>query len=196
MNVMTLDLSGQIRSEFDRREILRYAGCKSAEDSVMELMEGCIAETKDIFSARVCYAEVPLNIDGETVDMGFAKAHSRALAKTLTGCDGAIVFGATVGIGIDRLIARYGRLSPARAVILQAIGAERIEDLCDAFCNVMKQKYGDMRPRFSPGYGDLTLEIQRDIFSLLDCPRRIGLTLNESLLMSPTKSVTAIVGKR
>ena len=48
--------------------------------------------------------------------------------------------------------------------------------------------------RFSAGYGDVPLELQRDIFALLDCPRRIGLTLNESLLMSPSKSVTAIVG--
>ena len=49
-------------------------------------------------------------------------------------------------------------------------------------------------PRFSPGYGDLPLSLQRDIFRVLDCPRKIGLTLNESLLMSPSKSVTAIVG--
>ena len=51
-----------------------------------------------------------------------------------------------------------------------------------------------MKPRFSPGYGDLSLEMQRDIFRVLDCPRKIGLTLNESLLMSPSKSVTAIIG--
>ena len=51
-----------------------------------------------------------------------------------------------------------------------------------------------LKPRFSPGYGDLPLEMQRDIFRVLDCSRKIGLTLNESLLMSPSKSVTAIVG--
>ena len=49
-------------------------------------------------------------------------------------------------------------------------------------------------PRFSPGYGDFPLEAQKDIFRTLDCSRKIGLTLNESLLMSPSKSVTAIVG--
>ena len=50
------------------------------------------------------------------------------------------------------------------------------------------------RPRFSAGYGDLPLGVQREIFAALDCPKHIGLTLNDSLLMSPTKSVTAIVG--
>ena len=43
-------------------------------------------------------------------------------------------------------------------------------------------------------YGDLPLEMQKDIFNVLDCSKRIGLTLNESLLMSPSKSVTAIIG--
>ena len=59
---------------------------------------------------------------------------------------------------------------------------------------VIKKEKGVIRPRFSPGYGDLPIEIQKDIFRALDCPRRIGLTLNENLLMSPTKSVSAIIG--
>ena len=51
-----------------------------------------------------------------------------------------------------------------------------------------------LRPRFSPGYGDLPLEAQESVFKALDCHRKIGLALNDSLLMSPSKSVTAIVG--
>ena len=51
-----------------------------------------------------------------------------------------------------------------------------------------------LRQRFSPGYGDLPLQAQRAIFDALQCHKEIGLYLNESLLMSPTKSVTAIVG--
>ena len=51
-----------------------------------------------------------------------------------------------------------------------------------------------LKPRFSPGYGDLPLSMQTDIFRVLDCPRKVGLTLNNSLLMSPSKSVTAIMG--
>ncbi|MBR3258643.1 MAG: vitamin B12 dependent methionine synthase, partial [Eggerthellaceae bacterium] len=47
-----------------------------------------------------------------------------------------------------------------------------------------------------PGYGDLPLEVQPDLLGLLDASRRLGITLSDSLLMSPTKSVTAIVGLR
>ena len=52
----------------------------------------------------------------------------------------------------------------------------------------------DIKPRFSPGYGDVPLEIQKDIVMLLDCAKRIGVSLNDSLLMSPSKSVTAFIG--
>jgi hypothetical protein len=74
--------------------------------------------------------------------------------------------------------------------MMQAIGTERIETLCDVFCDGL----GQTRLRFRPGYGDLKLAAQQVIFEQLDCARQIGLTLNDSLVMSPSKAVTAIVG--
>ena len=79
--------------------------------------------------------------------------------------------------------------------MLQAIGAERLESFCDIFCRDISCEYNEkLRPRVSPGYGDIPLSMQKEIFSALDCSRKIGLSLNASLLMTPTKSVTAIVG--
>ena len=81
---------------------------------------------------------------------------------------------------------------------MQAIGAERIEALCDSLCEELKSSLKTegktSKPRFSPGYGDLPLSFQKDVFRVLEPEKRIGLTLNASLLMSPTKSVTAIIG--
>ena len=109
-----------------------------------------------------------------------------------------VLFGASIGIEIDRLIAKYSRVSPLKALVFQAIGAERIERLCDEFSRDIAKEKGlegkTCRPRFSPGYGDLPIEMQREIFKVLDCQRKIGLTLNASMIMSPTKSVTAIIG--
>ena len=88
---------------------------------------------------------------------------------------------------------KYSKISPVKALIFQAIGAERIEKLCDVFCkDIAKER--KTKPRFSPGFGDLPLTIQKDIFAALDCGKNIGLSLTDSMLMSPTKSVTAIVG--
>ena len=155
-------------------------------------MEECIAECAPALSYRVCFAYFPVR--NGSVDMGFAKLESAALAKNLIGCGTACVFAATVGMNADRLISRYSRLSPAKALMFDAIGTERIESLCDAFCEDVRGEYGRIRPRFSPGYGDLPIDAQRDIFAALTPEKRIGLTLNGSLLMSPSKSVTAVVG--
>ena len=78
--------------------------------------------------------------------------------------------------------------------MFQAIGTERIESRCDEFCNYIEKEYGYTAPRFSAGYGDFPLDIQKEIFDVLDPGRKIGVTLNQSMLMSPSKSVTAIVG--
>ena len=51
-----------------------------------------------------------------------------------------------------------------------------------------------LRPRFSPGYGDFPIEFQEPIMRMLDCAKKIGLTMTDSYMMSPTKSVTAIIG--
>ena len=82
--------------------------------------------------------------------------------------------------------------------MLQALGGERVEALCRAFCADMAESYGAegyfTRPRFSPGYGDLDIYMQRDIFRALDCQNSIGLYLADSMLLMPSKSVTAIIG--
>lgn len=176
------------------REVLRYSGCADVTPDMEALVNECVTEAEEIFSPKVCYGDFPVKTIGDDLDLGFARVSSRDLEKNLYECDRAVVFCATVGHEIDRLIKKYGVISPSKAVVFQGLGAERIEALCDLFCNDLKSEDFIIRPRFSPGYGDLPLELQRDIFRTLDCPKRIGATLNESLLISPTKSVSAIVG--
>lgn len=176
------------------REILRYAGCKDATEDVLALLRSCWQEAEGKLKYAVCWRELPLTETGDGCDFGEFRVASRGLVRQMRDCSRAVIFTATIGVEMDRLIARYGRLSPARALMLQAIGAERIEALCDGFCGELSQSEGGITPRFSPGYGDLPLTVQKEIFALLDCPRQIGVTLNDSLLMSPSKSVTAFVG--
>lgn len=183
----------------DRGEVLRYAGCRRPGPADRELLESCLSELGDRLRGRVCWDVFPVTVLGEGgVDLGFARTGSRDLGRRLAGCRECVVFAATVGLEMDRLIARYGGVSPSRSLFFQAIGAERIEALCGSFCvqaaAELRLRGRGVTPRFSPGYGDLPLELQREIFRVLDCSRRIGLTLNESLLMSPSKSVTAVFG--
>lgn len=143
---------------------------------------------------RVCYAFYPVAREGRYLNLGFAHTESAALRRNLAGCEEAVLFAATLGLEMDRLIARFAQLSPVRSMMLQAIGAERIESLCDAFEEYLIQQGYELHPRFSPGYGDWPLDVQRAVFAALDCPKHIGASLNQSLLMSPSKTVTAIIG--
>lgn len=181
--------------ELSRKEILRYAGCKSETDLPEGFLEACLNEALPVFSYKVCYSVFDIKVKDDECDFSAFKVKSKDLAKNLGSAKNAVVFAATVGVGIDRLISKYGEISPSKAVTIAAIGAERIESLCNTFCEDIKREYKtELKPRFSPGYGDLSLSVQKDIFSVLNCQKHIGLTLVDSMLMSPTKSVTAIAG--
>jgi len=183
---------------FNLSEILRYSGCNEASDEINFLMQECIDEIRGKLAYKICYCEFDIGIVDEEINLGFTSVSSKALKKNLSDCKKIVLFAATIGLEIDRLIAKYSRTSPSKALIFQAIGAERIESLCDTFNQEIESEFLEKgfhtKPRFSPGYGDLPIELQRDIFRVLDCPRKIGLSLNESMLMSPSKSVTAIIG--
>ena len=177
----------------DRREVLRYAGVRSADGEAPELLlrlDEAISLAEGKLAPRVCFCE----LDISKCDFG----DSLDIKKNLRNSHSVIFFAATIGIELDRLISKYSVLSPATALLLEALGNERIEALCDCFCADMQRCRAEagerLRPRYSAGYGDLPLEYQRDIFAILDPSSRIGLTLNSSYLMSPSKSVTAIVG--
>ena len=177
----------------DRHALLCYARSGGEEPP---LLGECLAEAemKAPGPCRVCWRRFEIAVGPEAVDLGFTSLASQSLRRHLRGCGHIILFAATTGLGIDRLVARYGGVSPAKAFLFDAIGTERIETLCDVFCADMAEQYGPLRPRYSPGYGDVPLGLQKEIVAALDCQRKIGLTLNESLLMTPSKSVTAILG--
>ncbi len=183
------------------REIYRYAGIMGVSDDISDslscLVSDVISECKDSFSYRVCYRRLPLS----KIDKGLLypfSAESLDLLKCLSDSDECIMLAATVGHDIDRLITKYQRFEPSRALIMQAYGAERVESLLDVFCAEMEkemEKEGlHLTPRYSPGYGDLSLEVQKDFFRILDISHQIGISLGDSLLMRPSKSVTAIAG--
>lgn len=175
--------------------VLHYAQCKNNDSQMQTLIDECLAELKNKLTFKVCFVEMPVKITGDKCDFDLFFVNSKDLAKNLAGCKGVIMFAATIGVAPDRLIAKYGRISPSKSLIMQAIGTERIESLCNMFQNDISKEFNTSnRPRFSVGYGDLHLNTQKDIFNILDCSKNIGVTLNDSLIMSPSKSVTAFIG--
>lgn len=180
----------------NEKEVLRYLGYKNHTLSPQEkaVIGEVTKQVQDSLNCTVCYNCFPIFFEeNNVIDLGFSKVTSKKLCINLKNCKEIFLFTATIGTAVDRIIQKYSLTSPLKGVIAQAAGTAAIEEWCDTFVKELKKEFY-LRPRFSPGYGDLDLELQRDIFKTLDCERKIGVTLSDNCLMLPTKSVSAIVG--
>lgn len=180
-----------------RREALRYLGCRGDGDQAAQaLLDACIPAVEGAADPRWTAREVPLLLFPGGVRLGEWDVESRALRDHLEGCGSALLFAATLGVEVDRLIARGSAGHIACAAGCQASAAALIEAVCDDACEQLSGRYPGLflRPRFSPGYADFPLPCQKQLLSLLDAPRKIGLTATDACLLAPSKSVTAVVG--
>ena len=186
--------------DFNLPEALRYAGMPA--HSAPEAGEKAVLEALEKIGGSLFYKVGFLCMSLQWDEEGFPvlpfAQHSKLLKKNLKGCSGVILFAATVGPGVDRYIRRYERSEVSKAAILQGLGAERVESLCNLFNNEVREEAAEYRlkahPRFSPGFGDLPISVQKEFLGSLDATRRMGITLSDSYLMAPSKSVTAIIG--
>ena len=154
----------------------------------------CLSEyCKNAFYKGV-YRESSLSFgEGDELFFDFCSFSSKALKKNLEGCKGVIVFAATAGINIDRLLLKYKALSELKLMTADCIASSGIECFCDKLDSVISEGR-ETKPRFSLGYGDTELKYQKDLLSFLDAEKSLGITLNESMMMTPKKSVTAFIG--
>lgn len=199
-------MNNDIRKRVNVREIYRYLGygadipdedIKILTDTLLEELARSV-KPKNIYKIFTCRTSDKMVFLGQ--EKGELIFESRNLALNLAQCSSVVLLAATLGIEADKLLQKYEILNMTKAAVIQACGAACIE----AYCNILQEKICDacsgqgtklyLRPRFSPGYGDLPLQIQQVIFKELECTKRIGLTLTDSLLMYPTKSVTAFIG--
>lgn len=162
-------------------------------DYTNDAIEKCFCELKKVISYKYAYIKVPVEFKAKNIcDLGFGDIESMDLCKALKNCNQAYILGATIGIGADRLIKKLEISSPAEAFITDALGSAAAEALCDyADFTLRKQNYPF---RFSAGYGDMPLSCQTEILKTLNAEYTLGISLNNSLLMTPMKSITAILG--
>lgn len=176
--------------KLNRNEAVRYLGGAGIRLNYRMdvLMDECEKAVLEKASPKYLYVEkdlpCPQIMGGKDIE------------SHLNGCEKAIVMCATVGSGVDKLI-RISQISDmARAVVMDSLASVAVEQVCNAFDKIIAEKYSDynMTFRFSPGYGDYPIELQKIILQMLDAPKKIGLCTNDSFLLTPTKSVTAVLG--
>lgn len=159
-----------------------------------DLIEQCLSELMKVLNYKYAYKKVGVKHVGDGVCiLGNETVKSYKLCKALDGCNQAFLLGVTTGIGVDRLLAKYSITSQAKNFITDALSSAAAESLCDYADNAIRNF--KIRPiRFSPGYGDLPLSFQPSLLEALDAYYTLGITINKSLLMTPVKSITAIMG--
>ncbi len=183
------------------REILRYLGIrKEADEAVKAQVRSVWEELVSCVTPKSVTRRIGCHVEDEAVKLGGICITGRNLSHHLKGCREVFLLAATLGSTADSLLRRYAATDISRAAVMQSACAAMIEQVCDDAEIPLRSEAAaegcSLCSRFSPGYGDFSLSHQRDLTALLDCSRRIGLTLSESLMMIPTKSVTAIIGIR
>jgi len=179
-------------------DVLKYMSVKGAPEAESALARECIALLEREISPKHILRAFPLKIEPGRVYINGLEFVSGALSKHLSGCHSVFVLAATAGFAPDRLIMRYSGSDSAKAYCISACGSAAIESYCDELCENLergaKSRGESITLRFSPGYGDLSLSEQKKIFALLNCDKLLGISLNEKFIMTPSKSVTAIIG--
>lgn len=185
--------------ELDIDEALRYAGVRGeAPDALRRQAASVAAELTAAVRPRYTYRIFPLERRGEDYFLPGADIllPGESAARMLKECDRAALLACTLGARFDAMLRTEQARDMARALLLDGCGSAWVE----AGCDQAERELGARLPgayltdRFSPGYGDLPLDLQPAVCAVLDTQRRLGLCVTESLLMNPGKSVTAVIG--
>lgn len=173
---------------------LRLGGYAGEDEITDGLIKKCEKTLFSVASPRYCAVLTEASYPSEnSVDLGFGVIDSRDLYKNLFPCRLAYVFALTLGSGVDRALRRLSKTSEAEFYVFDALSSAYAEDICDECERLLKGEKAT-RPRYSPGYGDVALETQRPLLAYINAQRLTGITLSDACLMSPSKSITAIMG--
>lgn len=179
-------------------EALRYLGAAGAPETLRRQVAGELkvlaVQARPRYTYRVCGLET--RGDGIGLAGTGVVLRGNTAARLLETCGRAALVACTLGARFDLSLNAAQARDMARAVILDACGSALVERGCDEAEAELSARFPGqyLTDRFSPGYGDLPLDAQRDICAALDTPRRLGLHVTESLLLNPVKSVTAVIG--
>ncbi len=188
--------------EVDIKEAIRYLGYRkiAPDEDMLRDIEAAARETEQVATPRFVCAKFPLARSENVLTVADTPLvlEGKAIARHLQHADECVLMAATLGVGIDNLCRRYQAVSPLRALLIDACANSLIEDYCDRIQAAAGEEAcredEKLTWRFSPGYGDLPLTIHRTFLPLLDTGRKIGLTETAQHLLTPLKSVTAIMG--
>lgn len=183
------------------KEVLRYLKYDldktRIDSSIISLVRGQIKAGGSLLSPGLKYKILPiLSNDGRKVKLPDLIIENKNIARLLKDAEKAVVFVVTIRPALEQEINRlFAAAEPTKAVILDAVGSEAIEVLSDRVQEAVTRKAGSYQatPRFSPGYGDWPLKINKTILKLV-AAQTIGVKVSSKFMLTPQKTVTGIWG--
>lgn len=183
------------------KEAVRYLGYGNCavDDKTLQMIEASFKGLESIAEKKSIYRIFEVKGIGEnTFSIGKMVIQSKNLQTNLKDCKEVVLFGATLGSEVDRQIRKLELIDMSKAVVWQACAATYLEEYCDEIQVQIEKKMNAegkyIRPRFSPGYGDFSILHQKDLLTMLETPKQIGLAMTDGYMLTPTKSVTAVMG--
>lgn len=187
----------------NKKEAALYLGYgKNEPDQViLDLMDECEGPLREACHPSFCYGIFDVLVCSEervVLSECDLELTGKDIVKLLNGCGKAVLFAATLGAGVDTLMRRLQVGSMPKAILTDAMAGAAIEQICNDFQAELAVQFPNLRQtmRYSPGYGDLPLSIQRKLLETLSAGKRIGLSVTEGNMLTPLKSVTAVIGLR
>lgn len=189
-------------SSIDRQEVIRYLGYgqKMPDELTLETIDACSKTLLQNIQSRYLLRY----FDIAECENGLSLLHTdfmltgNDIVRHLEGCTKVALFCATLSMQADKLIRQAQIEDLTKGIIMDCCASTAIEQVCDQVDCIIAQEVETeglfLTTRYSPGYGDLPISLQKEFLQLLDAPRKIGLCASQSHILIPRKSVTAIVG--
>ncbi len=189
---------------FDTPKVIRLLGGRKGNgtsSSTLRRIRSMSGDLDTLVQPRLSYRRIGLAeiCRGGIVLEDGTRFKSVKLAKTLARAREVCCFVATVGPAIDMAVKKQMRQRRfADAYVLDAIGSMSAENVVEQFyqrtADRLAARNQALTLRFSPGYCDWPLDEQRPLFALFDDRADLDVTLSDSCLMSPRKSVSGLFG--
>ena len=185
-------------SSINRAEVLRYLGYKGigADETINSLIDECEAEVLKAAVPRYVYRVVDVTQvdEGVRLEGTSVTLKGNSIKEHLKGCNKAALIAVTEGI--DRQLRVLQLTDMAKALVFDSLASVAVEQTCDKVEELLREEYPDYYQtfRFGIGYGDLPLSQQGEFLKILNAPKLIGLNIGKTDMMTPTKSVTAVIG--
>lgn len=186
----------------NKDEVLRYLGYRNQDlDKITDdLIDECMEEMRNSIKEKHIYGFFDIRRENGHVclDKTNLILPGNDIKNHLERSEGCVLMAVTLGNNVDSKIRYYQRKSITKALILDACATAAVEEICDRVCDELEEAVNrenkTLTARYSPGYGDLPIDIQNDFLSVLGAQKAIGLTANSHSILIPRKSVTAIAG--